>query len=317
MWAFIVRRLLYNIPVFLGIVLLVMAALRVHNPAHAFLGKNKSEQDVKAFMEKAGLDQSFAMQYVVFLKKILTFDLTEESWDQPGITVGTRLASSIPPTLALTAPALILTSLISISIGLVSAFFRGRTLDRVLVLGAVLGMCISFLVYIILGQYFGAFWVSREWGIQAFAIDGYEGGLANWPYYCLLPVLISVIVAMGYDTRFYRAVMVEECERDYIITARAKGVGKSRIMFIHMLKNAMIPIVTRIAISLPFLITGSILLEMYFGIPGMGRSLILAVNTNDFPVIQAFTAFFAAFYILTNILTDVMYAVVDPRVRLS
>jgi peptide/nickel transport system permease protein len=317
MWAFIIRRLLYNVPVFLGIVLFVMAALRVHNPAHAFLGKNKSEKDVAAFMEKAGLNEPFIVQYGLFLKRIVTFDLSEESWDQPGITVGTRLTSSIPPTLSLTVPALIVTSLISISIGLVSAFFRGRPLDRILVIGAVLGMCISFLVYIILGQYFGAFWVSREWGIQSFAIDGYEGGITNWPYYCLLPVMISVIVAMGYDTRFYRAVMVEECEKDYITTARAKGVGKSRIMFIHMLKNAMIPIVTRIAISLPFLITGSILLEMYFSIPGMGRSLILAVNTNDFPVIQAFTAVFAALYILTNILTDVMYAVVDPRVRLS
>jgi peptide/nickel transport system permease protein len=130
-------------------------------------------------------------------------------------------------------------------------------------------------------------------------------------------VLISLIVSMGYDTRFYRAVMVEESEKDYITTARAKGVGKNRIMFVHMLKNAMIPIVTRISISLPFLITGSILLEQFFGIPGMGQTLILAVNSMDFPVIQAFTAVYAAFYIATNIATDILYAWVDPRIRLS
>ena len=111
--------------------------------------------------------------------------------------------------------------------------------------------------------------------------------------------------------------MVEETQRDYIITARAKGAGQAKIMFVHMLKNAMIPIITRIMITLPFLITGSILLEMFFGIPGMGRTLIFAINAKDFPVIQAFTAIFAAIFILTNILTDVLYALVDPRVRLT
>jgi len=317
MWAYIIRRFLFNIPVFLGIVLLVMAALRVHDPVYAYLGKNQTQEDVDELREKMGLNQSFLVQYTSFLGRTLTLNFTEESWDQPGVTVGSRMTRSIGPTLALTIPALLLTTVISISVGLVSAYFRGQWVDRLLVFVAVLGMCVSFLVYIILGQYFGAFWVSREYDIQAFAIDGYESGLINWPYYCLLPVLISVIVAMGYDSRFYRAVMVEESERDYITTARAKGVSRERIMFLHMLKNAMIPIVTRIAISLPFLITGSILLEMYFGIPGMGRTLIMAVNANDFPVIQAFTAVFAAVYIVTNILTDVAYALVDPRVRLS
>jgi peptide/nickel transport system permease protein len=139
----------------------------------------------------------------------------------------------------------------------------------------------------------------------------------RWAHYCLLPVIISVIVSMGYDTRFYRAVMVEESARDYITTARAKGASKSKIMFVHMLKNAMIPIITRVVISLPFLIAGSILVENYFGIPGMGRTLIQAVNSKDFPVIQAFTAVFAALYIVTIILTDVLYAWFDPRVRLS
>jgi len=317
MWAYIVRRLLFNTPVFLGIVLLVMASLRVHDPVYAYLGKNQTEEDIEQLRIKMGLDRPFIVQYVSFLGRALTLDFEEESWAQPGVTVETRLKHAIGPTLALTIPALVLTTIISICVGLVSAFFRGRVIDRLLVLFAVLGMCVSFLVYIILGQYFGAFWLSREYGIHLFAIDGYEPGLTNWPYYCLLPVLISVIVAMGYDTRFYRAVMVEETERDYITTAVAKGVGGRRIMFVHMLKNAMIPIVTRIAISLPFLITGSILLEMYFGIPGMGRTLIMALNANDFPVIQALTAIFAAVYIVTNILTDVAYALVDPRVRLS
>lgn len=314
MWPFIFRKLVYNVPVYLGIILLVMLALRVHNPVHGFLGKNAKPSDIEKKMQQVGLDRPFYVQYFVFLK---SFDLATESWDQPGRTVGEMLTTSIRPSLAITLPALLLATFISVCIGLISSYFRGRPVDRTLVVLAVLGMSVSFLVYIILGQYFGAYRLNEKLGFEIFAIEGYETGIGNWVHYCLLPVLISVIVAMGYDTRFYRAVMVEESQRDYIVTAQAKGASKAKIMFVHMLKNAMIPIITRFVISLPFLIMGSILLETYFGIPGMGRTLINAVRARDFPVVQAFTAVFAALYIVTIILTDVLYALVDPRVRLS
>jgi peptide/nickel transport system permease protein len=317
MWVYIIRRLAYNLPVYLGIILLVMAALRVNDPIYGFLGKNASQDQYDKFAAKAGLDKSFAEQYVIFLGKVATLDFSTESWDQPGITVGQLLSTAVMPSLALTVPALLLTTLISICVGMISAYFRGRMTDKLLVFAAVLGMSVSFLVYIILGQYFGAYQLNRWLGWELFAIAGYEPGLANWPKYCLLPVLISVIVAMGYDTRFYRAAMVEETGKDYIVTARAKGAPRWKVMFVHMLKNALIPIITRVMITIPLLITGSILLEMYFNIPGMGRRLILAINAKDFPVVQAFTAVFAAVFIVTNILTDVLYALVDPRVRLS
>ena len=317
MLAYIFRRLVYNLPVYLGILLLVMAALRVKDPVYGFLGKNASPQQYETFQRKAGLDQPLFWQYVHFVGDVVMLDFTTESWDQPGMQVGDMIRSAIGPSLALTIPALVLTSLLSIAVGILSAFWRGQFIDRAMVILAVLGMSVSFLVYIILGQYFGAFMINRQLGYELFAIEGYRSGLAQWPRYFLLPVLISVIVAMGCDTRFYRAVMVEETGRDYILTARAKGATKGKIMFVHMLKNALIPIITRIMITLPFLITGSILLEVYFGIPGMGRALILAINHNDFPVIQAFTAIFAALFIVTNILTDVLYAVVDPRIRLQ
>ena len=314
MFAYIFRKLLYNVPVYLSIIFLVMAALRVHDPVHSFLGKNARVEDVQRYREKVGLDQPFLVQYARFLT---SFDLNTESWDQRGRTVKEILAASVQPSLALTLPSLLLTSVISICVGIVSSYFRGRLIDRALVVAAVLGMSVSFLVYIILGQYFGAYMLNRWLGQELFAVEGYQPGAANWAHYCLLPVLISVIVGMGYDTRYYRAVMVEESQRDYITTALAKGASKRKVMFVHMLKNAMIPIITRIAISLPFLIVGSILLESFFGIPGMGRTLIGAVRSNDFPVVQAFTALFAAVYILTIILTDVLYALFDPRVRLS
>ncbi len=325
MWAYILRRLLYNIPVFLGVILLMMLALRVNDPVPAFLGKNATAEKYAQFSKRLGLDRPFVIQYGQFLSDMCSGNFSVESWDKPGKSVGDLLGASIVPSLCITIPALTFSTLISICIGLISAFYRGRTVDRTLVILAVLGMSVSFLVYIILGQYFGAYVLNAKLGREIFAIEGYPsewqsslgGILSQWSYFCLLPVLISVIVSMGYDTRYYRAVMVEESNRDYIVTAQAKGASRRKIMFVHMLKNALIPIITRVMITLPFLITGSILLEMYFGIPGMGRTLILAIDAKDFPVIQSFTAILAGVFILSNLLTDVLYAWVDPRVRLS
>ena len=331
MWAYLLRRLLYNIPVFLGILLLVMVALRVRDPVYAYLGKNASADTIEAKRQKFGLTRPFIFaaptesQFGSLVIQVFTLDFSEDSWDHPGETVGDILGRCIGPSLALSIPALGFTTVISVIISLVAASFRGQWIDQTLVIAAVVGMSVSFLVYIIFGQYWGAYLLPKITGYELFAINGYthpsettwwEYITYHWPHHCLLPVLISVIVAMGYDTRFYRAVMVEESGRDYITTARAKGASQAQVMFGHMLKNAMIPILTRVVITIPFLIMGSFLLETYFTIPGMGRQLILAVEHADFPVVQAFTAVLAAIYILANLLTDVLYAIVDPRVRL-
>lgn len=326
MWTYILRRTLYNIPVFLAIILLVMAALRVTDPVSAHLGKNATEEQIRLKTESFGLDDPFPVQYVRFLGQLVTFDFgNDRSWDQD-LPVGKMILDAVPPSVAVMGPTLLITASIAIVVGLVSAFNRGRAPDKILMFVAVIGMSISVLVYIILGQYFGAYLPKQEsssWPFEV-AVDASAAGgrgfffvPSNWVAYCMLPVIINVIVALGYDTRFYRAVMVEETRKDYIRTARAKGASTFRVMFVHMLKNAMIPIITRIMISLPFVVTGSILVEVYFNIPGMGRTLINAINAKDFPVIQTFTALFAALFIASNILTDVLYALADPRVRLS
>jgi len=322
MWQYVVRRLLFNIPVFLGIILFLMVALRVaRDPAHLYVGKNATEKELTDFRNAAGLNDKPHVQYWRFLfgdKEHSPFGFDTESWDKPGKQVGELLAAGIGPTLAITLPAMIFTAIISIVIGLISAFNRGRILDRTLMTLAVLGMSVSFLVYILLGQYFGSFKPAVTWDWQIFAVQGFDTTHVGWWfYYCLLPVLISTIVAMGYDTRYYRAVMVEESTKDYIRTARAKGLKESRVMFKHMLRNAMVSIITRLMITFPFLIMGSILLEVYFNIPGMGKMLITAITAADFPVIESFTAVFAVIFILSNILTDVLYSIADPRVRLS
>lgn len=330
MWSFITRRLLYSIPIYLGIILIVMAALRVNDPVGAYLGKHSSQEQMDLKRKAMGLDEPFIVQYGRFVGQIFTLDFGNTmSWRYETKSVGEILGESVLPTVSITAPALVITTIVSIGVGLISAFYRGRLIDRTLMVLIVLGMSISVLVFIIFGQYFGATWLKERFGLDWFASSGYEPWLSwskddgvrirpgLWVYYCALPVLIDVVLAMGYDTRFYRAVMVEETSRDYITTAVAKGASKRKIMFVHMLKNAMIPIITRIMISFPFLIGGSILLETQFRIPGMGKQLIEAITNKDFPVIQAFTAVFAAVFVISNIVTDVLYALVDPRVRLS
>ncbi|MEQ9095005.1 hypothetical protein AY599_11445 [Leptolyngbya valderiana BDU 20041] len=291
-------------------------------------------------------------QYFAALGRIVTLRFNQKSWSVESQSVGEIIATSIVPSLSVTLPVLVLTTLISTSLGLLASFNRGKPLDRGVMFLAVLGMSISYLVYVIVGQYFGAQWPRLAFDLEIFSTFGYEPvlpiwsqvkqglidngvedpgffnillswfgsvpkSLSKWPYYCLLPVIIGVIVAMGYDTRFYRAVMVEECNKDYIRTARAKGASNRRVMYRHMLRNALIPIITRVMISLPFIIMGSLLVEIYFGIPGMGQQLFTAITNKDFPVVEAITALLAALFIITNILTDVLYAVVDPRVTLK
>ncbi|VAX36195.1 Oligopeptide transport system permease protein OppB (TC 3.A.1.5.1) [hydrothermal vent metagenome] len=322
MLSYVIRRILYNIPIYLVIVLVVMAMLRINDPVTAYLSKNPTEQERKLKEQELGLDRPFLVQYVTMLKSIATFDYSAKSWYQETNTVGEVIGPSILPSLKITLPALTISTLLSVCIGLVAAVNRGRMIDRGLMFFAVVGMSVSFLVFIILGQYFGAFWLTDKLGTEIFSIR-YEPSrltgnfFADWIKFYSLPVLISVIVSVGYDTRFYRSVIVEQTTADYIRTARAKGCSQRRVMFKHLLRNALIPIITRVMITLPFLIVGSLLLEVYFSIPGMGRTLLTHMTNKDFAVTQTIVALLAAIFILSNILTDVLYAIVDPRVRLS
>jgi len=322
MWSYVIRRVLYNIPIYLVIVLVVMVMLRINDPVAAYLSKNPTPSEIAETKARFGLDRPFLSQYLAMIKSIVTLDFSAKSWYQETSSVGQVIGPSILPSLKITVPALAISTTISVLIGLVAAVNRGRVVDRVLMFLAVVGMSVSFLVFIILGQYFGAYWLSERVGLEIFALR-YEssrvtGNLAaDWVTFYLLPVIISVVVSMGYDTRFYRSVIVEQTTADYIRTARAKGCSQRRVMFKHLLRNALIPIITRVMITLPFLIVGSLLLEVYFSIPGMGATLLTHMQNKDFAVTQTIVAILAAIFILSNILTDVLYALVDPRVRLS
>ncbi|MBI2568605.1 MAG: ABC transporter permease [Candidatus Schekmanbacteria bacterium] len=310
MGAYVIRRLLQGVPILIGVTLITFTLLNVFggDPVVARLGKSSTLEDQAALRAEYGLDKPLWQQYFRYLQEISTFDfgrsfVTRES-------VRDILASGAGPSLSITMPALLLTTLISITLGMISAFNRGKAIDRAIVVLAVMGMSVSFLVYIVAGQYFVAF--KTGW----FQIYGYESGLVERWQYLYLPILIQVIVGVGYDVRFYRAVMVDESTKLYIVTAYAKGLPRWKVMFKHMLKNALIPIITRVMIAVPFLVTGSLLIESFFGIPGLGHRMLAAIDEQDYPVIKAFTFVISSLFIAGNIVTDLLYAAADPRVRL-
>ena len=202
-------------------------------------------------------------------------------------------------------------SMLSLSLSLLVAFFRETYIDRAGVVLCVLAMSVSTLLYIIGGQYL----IGKV--LRWFPISGFDPDPAVVARFVALPVLVGLMAGIGSDVRFYRTVFLEETNRDHVRTARAKGCGEGRVMFRHVLRNALIPVVTTVVLQIPFLIVGSLLIESYFGIPGLGGLTFQAIQEADFPVIKAMVLIGAVSYMVFQLISDVMYALVDPKIRLS
>jgi peptide/nickel transport system permease protein len=246
----------------------------------------------------------FDSQFVFYLRQLAHLDFgISSSLNQP---VSRLLKAGILPSLALTVPIFVIELVLSLVLALVCAFFRNRFPDRLLVFLSVALMSINYLVWIVAGQY----WLAYKWGW--FPVWGFE----SWRY-LMLPVLIGVISGLGVNVRFYRTIMLDEMYRDYVRTAFAKGVSRSGVLFKHVLKNAMIPVVTNVVIAIPFLYTGSLLLESFFGIPGLGYLGVNAINSSDVDVVRAIVLIGSLLFVVTNLITDLLYARLDPRVRLE
>jgi len=219
--------------------------------------------------------------------------------------VSRMILDGILPSLSLTVPMFVVGLVVSVVLALVCAFFRNTFIDRFLVVVSVVLMSVNYLVWIVLGQFYLGY--VKRW----FPIWGYE----SWQF-LLLPCVIGVVSGLGANLRLYRTVMLDEMYRDYVRTAFAKGVSKTGVLFRHVLKNAMIPILTSVVLAIPFLYTGSLLLETFFGIPGLGRMAIDGINNADVDVIRALVFVGAVLYLVANLVTDICYAWVDPRVKL-
>ena len=311
MISYLFRRIFYTIPILLGVCLIIFVLFNLvgGDPTYQMLGKHATAAQIAELRHELGFDRPQIVQFFDYLKQVVTFDFGRSYSTKQRISE--MILSGMPASLSLAIPAFIVETFLAIAIALLVSFFRGSIFDRVVVVACVIGMSVSSLAYILFGQYVFAYW----WGL--FPISGYDQDLILRFKYVALPALIWVAVGLGINVRVFRTFMLDEVNQDYVRTSRAKGLNESRILFGHVLKNAMIPILTYVVIEIPFLITGSFLLESFFGIPGLGSLTIDAIHNSDFPVIKAMTTIETLLFIGANILTDFLYSVVDPRVRLK
>ena len=265
---------------------------------------SKGTLDIRAIQLRRRMASVFDSQFVYYLRQLFTLDFGVSL--ETNQKVSTMLLQGVWPSLMLTIPIFTGGLLLSLVLALLCAYARDRFLDRSLVLIATALMSINYIIWVVVGQYLLAY--KCRW----FPIWGFE----SWSY-VILPVIIGIATGLGRDVRFYRTVMLDEMYKDYVRTAQAKGLSTHKILFKHVLRNAMIPILTNVSMSIPFLFMGSILLESYFGIPGLGNMSINAINSSDLDVIRAVVLLGAILYLFANLITDICYAWADPRVRLK
>lgn len=312
MAAYLLRRLWQMIPTILGVVLLVFFLFKYFggDPAEILGGLNATPEQIDAIRQQLGLDEPVWYQLWIYLKSVVTFDWGK-SW-ATNEAVSNLFATRLPATLTVMLPILVLEVIIALPIAMWVAYRRGSLADRSIMVVSTVALSISFLVYVIVGQY--VFGFQLGW----FPVQGWSDSVwTNLVTYAPLPVLLAVAVSLAPYTRLYRTFFLDELGHDYVRTARAKGLTENTIMFKHVLRNAMIPILTNIGLALPSVFVGSFLIEVFFSIPGLGREVLLAVNRSDYPVIQAIAVYLAVLTMLINLLVDVMFKLVDPRVVLK
>lgn len=312
MTVYILRRLGQMIPTMLGVILLIFFLFNWvgGDPAYILAGKMPNPEQIANIRTQLGIDQPYYVQLWIFIQQIVTFDFGT-SWST-GEAVSQVILSRLGPSLTILIPLTILQTFFAVALALAIAFVRGSLTDRMVMVACTVGMSISILVYIILFQYWFAY------KLNFFPVQGWGDHLSeNLFHYSLLPILIMLVVSLAPSLRLYRTFVLDEINQDYVRTARAKGLGESRILWVHVLRNAAIPMITDVMSSLPSLLIGAFLIERFFGIPGIGREVILAVERSDFPVIKAITVYVAAATMIFNLLADLMYQAVDPRVQLK
>jgi peptide/nickel transport system permease protein len=321
MLAYVVRRSAYGLLVVLGVLLLLFVLFFMvtapEDIARKAIGERARPEAITQWIHNHGYDRPLVWNpddptdtlLVEHFRRMLTFDFGRSDADDVPIT--RRLREGIGPSLSLTVPLFLLGLPIGIALALFVAFFRETYIDRAGVVVAVLLMSVSMLLYIIGGQYL----IGKL--LRWFPISGWDPDPGVMWRFLALPVLIGVLSHVGEDVRFYRAVFVEEAGREHVRTARAKGCAELRTMGRHVLRNGLIPIITQVVVAIPFLFTGSLLLESFFGITGLGSLTVDAIHGNDFATLRTVVFIGAMLFVAAQIVTDVVYTFVDPRVRLE
>ena len=312
MLAYLIRRLWQFVPTLLGVVLLVFFLFNWvgGDPAYLLAGKIANPEQIENIRRQLGVDQPYHVQLWIFIKQIASGDFGV-SW-ATNEKVSAIFATRLGPSLTVLVPLLLISTLLAMAAAMLAAYKRGSLVDRAVMIGCTLGQSVSILVYIIVLQY------TLAYQLGWFPVQGWGNGLAeNLFRYSALPVIVGVLVSLAPDTRLYRSFFLDEINQDYVRTARAKGMSEPRVMWIHVLRNAAIPIVTNVMMQLPGLLAGAFLIERFFSIPGIGREVILAVERSDFPIIKAVTVYVAIATMIVNLAADLLYKAIDPRVQLK
>ena len=325
MIAYIIRRALYAIPILIGVNVITFVLFFVVNSpddmARMHLGlKRVTPEAVEKWKQERGYDKpllynaaaegSAALTDTIFFDKSVRLFRFQFGPSDDGRDIGYDISQRMWPSLAIAVPVLLVGLLVNISFALLIAFFRATYIDFWSVVICVVMMSISTLFYIIGGQYL----VSKL--LHLVPISGYDPGLGAVKF-LILPVVVGIIGGIGSGTRWYRTLFLEEINKDYVRTARAKGLSERVVLFRHVLKNALIPILTGVVVVLPLLFMGALITESFFGIPGLGSYTIDAIANQDFAIVRSMVFLGSVLYILGLLLTDISYTLVDPRVRLS
>lgn len=325
MIAYIIRRLAYAIPILLGVnVITFVLFFIVNSPddmARLHLGnKHVTAEAIEQWKSERGYDKPLLLNAAasggerftdtIFYRNTVKLFMFDFGQSDSGRDIGYDISQRMWPSLAITVPVFIISLMLTITLALIVAFFRATYIDTWAVVICVAMMSISGMFYIIGGQ----FLIGKL--LRIVPISGFETGITAVKF-LILPVIIGVISGLGHGTRWYRTIFLEEINRDYVRTARAKGLSEALVLYGHVLRNALIPILTGVVVVLPSLFLGSLITEAFFGIPGLGSYTIVAIQAQDFAIVRAMVFLGSVLYIIGLILTDISYTIVDPRVRLN
>ena len=325
MIAYIIRRVAYAVPILIGVNIITFVLFFVVNSpedmARLHLGnKHVTPEAVTKWKAERGYDKPLLWNAeraggaratdTIFYTNTVKLFLFDFGQSDSGRDIGYDISQRMWPSLAITLPVFVIGLLVTISFALMIAFFRGTYIDVWAVVFCVAAMSISGMFYIIGGQFF----IGKM--LRIVPISGFDTGISTVKF-VILPVLVGVIGGLGHGTRWYRTIFLEEINRDYVRTARAKGLSEKLVLYGHVLRNALIPILTGVVVVLPSLFLGSLITEAFFGIPGLGSYTIEAIQRQDFAIVRSMVFLGSVLYIVGLILTDISYTVVDPRVRLN
>ena len=310
--ASILHKVIHGLLLILGVTFISFLLMVWFGPdqTYTLIGKNATASQIAEVRHQLGYDQPFTLRYLDYLAELFTLELGASN--SSGEQVSSILRRTLPVSLALMLPGFIIGNLLGITLGLSAAFRRDTWSDRLITGLSVTGISISFLIIIIALQVL----LSTPYGLNLFPARGWQvDGLSSYLAYVTVPTLSLIMVTLGYNTRFYRAVFVEESSREHIRTARAFGASPATLMWRHVLKNSLVPVTTRFMFSIPLVvISGSLLIETYFGIPGIGKVSFDAITSGDQPVLKAVVGLTAVAFVLLQVVADVIYRLVDPRI---